>query len=134
MVAVNLSAPMILSKLCLPGLKKTKGHIINISSIEATRHSRFSALYSATKSGLRDFSLSLFEELRKSGVRVTSINPDITRTGFFNSLPFGPSDDELCYLNPDDLALMVQTALETRGVVTDLTIRPQKVGIDKKSR
>jgi len=86
LIDVNLTAPIVLSNLCLRSLKKTQGHIINITSIEATKHSKFSALYTATKSGLRDFGLSLFEEVRKSGVRVTSINPDITDTNFFDNL------------------------------------------------
>ncbi len=134
MVEVNLTAPIILVNLCLRSLKKTNGHIINISSIEATRHSKFSALYTATKSGLRDFSLSLFEELRKSGVRVSSINPDITNTAFFNNLTFGPSDEPSCYLNPEDAAQAVLTVLQSEGVITDLTIRPQRAGVKKKGR
>ena len=87
LIDVNLTAPIILTNLLLRTLKKTQGNIINITSIEATQHSKFSALYTATKSGLRDFSLSLFEEVRKSGVGVTSINPDITKTNFF-ATPF----------------------------------------------
>ncbi len=51
LIAVNLTAPILLSNLFLRSLKKTKGHIVNIASIEATRHSKFSALYTATKSG-----------------------------------------------------------------------------------
>ncbi|NQY94954.1 MAG: SDR family NAD(P)-dependent oxidoreductase [Campylobacteraceae bacterium] len=82
LIDINLTAPIILSNLLLRSLKKTQGHIINITSIEATKHSKFSALYTATKSGLRDFGLCLFEEVRKSGVKVTSINPDITQTEF----------------------------------------------------
>ena len=134
MVEINLTAPMILVNLLLRSLKKTKGHIINISSIEATRHSKFSALYTATKSGLRDFSLSLFEEVRKSGVRVTSVNPDITHTAFFDNLSFGPGDDSSSYLNPEDVGQAVLTVLESKAVMTDLTIRPQRVGIRNKSR
>ncbi len=134
MVEVNLTAPMVLVNLCLRSLKKTGGHIINISSIEATRHSKFSALYTATKSGLRDFSLSLFEEVRKSGVKVSSINPDITNTAFFDDLTFGPADDISCYLNPEDVAEAVMTVLQAGGAITDLTIRPQRVGVKKKSR
>ncbi|MDX9744874.1 MAG: SDR family oxidoreductase, partial [Arcobacteraceae bacterium] len=91
LIAINLTAPILLSNLVLRSLKKTKGNIINITSIEATRHSKFSALYTATKSGLRDFSLSLFEEVRKSGVKVTSINPDMTMTPFFDTLQFKAS-------------------------------------------
>ncbi|MCK5734822.1 MAG: SDR family NAD(P)-dependent oxidoreductase [Spirochaetaceae bacterium] len=134
MVEINLTAPMILVNLLLRSLKKTKGHIINISSIEATRHSKFSALYTATKSGLRDFSLSLFEEVRKSGVRVTSVNPDITHTAPFDNLSFGPGDDSSSYLNPEDVGQAVLTVLESKAVMTDLTIRPQRAGIRNKSR
>lgn len=134
MIEVNLTAPIVLSGLCLRSLKQTGGSIINISSIEATRHSRFSALYTATKSGLRDFSLSLFEEVRKSGVRVASINPDITNTGFFDALSFGPSDDPDCYLTPEDVAQAVLAVLESGGTITDLTIRPRKAGVKNKPR
>jgi short-subunit dehydrogenase len=134
MVEVNLTGPMVLVNLCLRSLKKTGGHIISISSIEATRHSKFSALYTATKSGLRDFSLSLFEEVRKSGVKVSSINPDITRTAFFDELSFEPAADSSAYLNPDEVAGAVLTVLKADGAITDLTIRPLKSGVKKKGR
>ncbi len=131
LVDVNLKAPIVLTNLCLRSLKKTKGHIINISSIEATKHSKFSALYSATKSGLRDFSLSLFEELRKSGVRVTSINPDITKTAFFDNLNFKPSDDKQSYIDPKDLAKEVLNIINSPFVTTDITLRAQRFAIKK---
>lgn len=132
MIDVNLSAPIILSNLCLRSLQKQQGHIINITSIEATRHAKYSALYTATKSGLRDFGHCLFEEVRKSGVKVTSINPDMTQTPFFNNLHFAPSDDIDTHLLPETIAQSVLDVLHIKGVVTDLTIRPQKVGIIKK--
>ncbi len=131
LVDVNLKAPIVLTNLCLRSLKKTKGQIINISSIEATKHSKFSALYSATKSGLRDFSLSLFEELRKSGVRVTSINPDITKTAFFDNLNFKPSDDKQSYIDPKDLAKEVLNIINSPFVTTDITLRAQRFAIKK---
>jgi short-subunit dehydrogenase len=132
LIDINLTAPIILTKLLLRSLKKTKGNIINISSIEATRHSKFSALYTATKSGLRDFSLALFEEVRKSGVKVTSINPDITNTNFFNNLQFEPSDKIDTYLLPQTIAQTVVDIINTKGVITDITIRPQRNEILKK--
>jgi len=113
-------------------LKKTQGKIINIASIEATKHSKFSALYTATKSGLRDFGLSLFEELRKSGVGVTTINPDLTTTNFFDDLQFEPSKQENTFLMPQTIAKTVIDILNTQGVITDITIRPQKFSIQKK--
>ncbi|VAY87469.1 3-oxoacyl-[acyl-carrier protein] reductase [hydrothermal vent metagenome] len=131
-IDINLTAPIILTNLILRSLKKTKGHIINISSIEATKHSKFSALYTASKSGLRDFSLTLFEELRKSEVKVTSINPDITNTNFFDNLQFAPSKNKNTKLLPCNIAKTVLQILQTNGVITDLTIRAQKFEIMKK--
>jgi short-subunit dehydrogenase len=132
MIDVNLKAPILLSNLTLRSLKKTKGHIINISSIEATRHAKFSALYTATKSGLRGFSLSLFEELRKAGVRVSTINPDMTKTPFFDALHFEPSDKEGTHLVASEIAQMVMYVLNAPSVITEITVRPQQVGILKK--
>ncbi|ACZ13024.1 SDR family oxidoreductase [Sulfurospirillum deleyianum] len=132
LIDINLTAPIILSSLCLRSLQKQSGHIINITSIEATRHAKYSALYTATKSGLRDFGHCLFEEVRKSGVRVTSINPDMTQTPFFDALHFKPSEDESTHLLPETIAQSVWDVLHVNGVITDLSIRPQKVGIAKK--
>jgi len=132
LIDVNLTAPIILSNLLLRSLKKTQGHIINITSIEATKHSKFSALYTATKSGLRDFGLCLFEEVRKSGVRVTSINPDITKTDFFDKLKFEPSDKEDTYLKAESIAKAVLDIINFDGVITDFTVRAQKFEIRRK--
>ena len=132
LIDINLTAPIILSNLLLRSLKKTQGHIINITSIEATKHSKFSALYTATKSGLRDFGLCLFEEVRKSGVKVTSINPDITQTEFFENLQFEPSSKENTFLLPESIAKNVLDILNFEGVITDITVRPQYFEIKRK--
>jgi len=132
MTAVNLTAPMKLSNLFLRSIKEHQGMIINITSIEATRHAKFSALYSATKAGLRAFGLSLFEEVRKSGVKVITLNPDMTDTPFFDKLRFQPAKGAA--LNPKTiihtLDLIMQLPEDT--VITELTIRPQYFKLDKK--
>ncbi len=135
MVSLNLSAPMILSNALLRVLKYNEGIIFNITSIEALRSSKFSAIYTATKTGLRAFSQTLFEEVRKSGVNVVSINPDMTDTSFFDSLKFTPAEEFDKRLEAQDIADAVQNILEMRnGVcVTDVTIRSQRFGIVKKS-
>jgi short-subunit dehydrogenase len=134
MIHVNLTAPILLSNALLRELKKNDGYLINISSIEATRSSKFSALYSATKSGLRAFSQSLFEEVRKSNLSVININPDMTDTPFFDELRFEPSNDSHSRLLAEDIADAVEQILSMRkGVsVTEFTIRPQHFGIRKK--
>ncbi len=133
-IDTNLTGPIILSSLVLRSLKKTKGKIINISSIEALKASKFSAAYSASKAGLHHFGNSLFEEVRKSGVNVISIHPDLTQTSFFDELHFEPKEAEGMHLKPEDIASAIADILKMReGVsITELTIRPQYFGIQKK--
>lgn len=134
MVALNLSAPMILTQALLRRLKQNQGKIFNITSIEALRSSKFSALYSATKSGLKAFGSALFEEVRKSGVGVINIQPDITESSFFDNLSFCPTDMYDTKLYTKDIVDMVENILNLRKgvVVTDITIRAQKFAITKK--
>jgi len=131
LIDTNLTAPIVLSKLLLRTLKQNKGYIFNITSIEALRHSKFSALYTATKAGLRAFSMSLFEEVRKD-VKVISINPDITKTNFFDELNFCHSDDRDSYIEPKSIVNIIDLALKTDEIIEDITIRPKLVKITKK--
>jgi len=131
LIDTNLTAPIVLSKLLLRTLKQNKGYIFNITSIEALRHSKFSALYTATKAGLRSFSMSLFEEVRKD-VKVISINPDITKTNFFDELNFCHSDERDSYIEPQSIINIIDLALNTDEIIEDITIRPKLVKITKK--
>ncbi|NPA28055.1 MAG: SDR family oxidoreductase [Epsilonproteobacteria bacterium] len=133
-IDINLLAPIILTKLLLPSLKKNKGTLINISSIEAIKASKYSSVYSASKAAIRHFSHSLFEEVRKSEVKVCSINPDLTNTPFFknNNLKFQPKQQEAYYIDPQEIAQIVWMILTTKSVISDITIRPKKVGVEKR--
>jgi len=133
-IDTNLTAPVIISSLLLRNLKKSKGTIINITSIEALKASKFSAAYSASKAGLHHFGSSLFEEVRKSGINVVSIHPDLTQTPFFDELYFEPKEETEMHLKPEDIAQAVEDILNMReGVsITEMTIRPQRFGIKKK--
>jgi uncharacterized protein len=134
MTSVNLTAPMVLTSLLLRALKATGGTVINITSVEALRASKFSALYSATKAGLRAFGQSLFEEVRKSGVNVVTLNPDMTDTPFFDTLRFAPGESEDTRLLADDIVQAIALVLSMRpgAAVTELTVRPQRFAITKK--
>jgi len=134
MICVNLTAPILLTNALLRDLKNNNGYLININSIEALRASKFAAVYSATKAGLKAFGDSLFEETRKSGLSITNINPDMTQSSFYDELRFETSakDDEklLC----EDIANTVEHVISMRkgAVVSDYTIRSLKFGIVKK--
>jgi short-subunit dehydrogenase len=136
MITLNLTAPLLLSRHYLRELKKEEGFIFNINSISGIEPALFGASYGATKAGLSHFGTSLFKEARKSGLKVININPDITKTAFFDNLHFQESDDALAYIEPNDIAEIICDVLKQRAgtVITDITIQPQKFQIKKKKR
>ncbi|NPA73137.1 MAG: SDR family oxidoreductase [Epsilonproteobacteria bacterium] len=136
MVYLNLTAPLLITKTFLRTLKKNRGHIFNICSISGIKSAPFGAVYGASKAGLRHFGKSLFAEVRKSGLKVININPDITDTPFFKELNFKPSSDPLGRIIPQDIADIVEDVLKTgeNVVLTDITVEPQLFKISKGKR
>jgi len=134
LIDLNLKAPILLSNKLLRSLRENKGIIINLSSIEATKSSRFSSVYSATKSGLTAFSNALFEEVRKQNVKCTTIHLGMTKTNFFNKLNFECSDDKLCSLEAHSIAKFIIDIIKLpkQMVANEITLQPQRVGIKKK--
>ncbi len=86
-LAVNLRAPMILARhLAAPMAARRRGQLVFISSISGKAASTGSAVYSATKFGLRGFALGLREDLRDSGVGVSTVFPGfISDAGMFHA-------------------------------------------------
>jgi short-subunit dehydrogenase len=125
---------MLLSKLFLRALKHQSGYIFNINSISGIQPALFGAAYGASKAGLRHFGTSLFKEARKSGLEVVNINPDITNTPFFDNLNFKPTEDSQTYIDPKDIANIIENVLHQREgtIMTDITVEPQKFQISKK--
>ncbi|QEK10970.1 SDR family oxidoreductase [Crassaminicella thermophila] len=134
MVDTNLKAPLILTQLLLRDLKKHSGFIINISSITAKKSSTYGCAYAATKAGLSHFSRSLFDEARKTGLKVVNIHPDMTKTSFYDKANFKEGDIEESYITPQCVAEAVQMILSQRQgtVVTEITLQPQKHMIKRK--
>ena len=83
MVAVNVAAPTILSRLVLPGLiARRSGGILNVASVVGYLPGPNMAAYYATKAYLLSLSEALFEEARPHGVVVTAVCPGATATEF----------------------------------------------------
>jgi uncharacterized protein len=82
---VNLRAPMQLTRALLPGmLERGRGHIVLVSSLSGKVASSGSAVYSATKFGLRGFAAGLREDLHLSAVGVTVVYPGfVSEAGMF---------------------------------------------------
>ncbi|BBF41838.1 3-oxoacyl-[acyl-carrier protein] reductase [Lachnospiraceae bacterium KM106-2] len=134
MVATNLEAPLILVNQFLRMLKEDHGQIINIESITAAQCNPHGCAYGATKAGMLSFSKSLFQEIRKYGVKVTSILPDMTKTNFYDHSNFSEGDSYDSYLLPDEVADAVCYAITSRDglVLSEITLQPQKHQIRRK--
>ncbi|MFW6307854.1 MAG: short-chain dehydrogenase, partial [Campylobacterales bacterium] len=84
----------------------------------------------------RAFSLALFEEIRQKGVKVISLNPDITDTNFFDNLFFGISNKQDSFLLPNQIANTVEYILDLgqNACISDVTIRAQISKVSKKDK
>lgn len=83
MIDVNLKAPIVLSRLALPYLRKAgEGAIINVASLAGRTPVPGAATYSASKFGLRAFTFALGEELAGSGIKLAAVSPGPIDTGF----------------------------------------------------
>jgi short-subunit dehydrogenase len=81
LLAVNVAAPLQLTRALLPQLRRQPASaIVNIGSVLGTIGYPGQATYSATKFALRGFSEALRRELADSRVRVLYIAPRATRT------------------------------------------------------
>ena len=137
MCRVDLEAPMILTSALLPRLKDSKGMVINIASVTSTRINTHGAVYGALKAGLRSYGRSLYEEVRKTGVRVVTVCPDLTAgTKLYRNADFRPSEEDGCFLLPEDTAECVRSVINMRegAVVTEVEVRPQFNRIEKKAK
>ena len=80
MIATNVTAPILLTRLALPFLNKKTGRIINIgSSFGGLGYPGFSA-YCASKFALRGFSEALRRELSDGNIQVAHLAPRATNT------------------------------------------------------
>jgi uncharacterized protein len=80
MLEVNLRAPIALAKAVAEGMvARGRGHIVFVSSLAGKVASPASAIYSATKFGLRGFALGIREDLRPAGVGVSVVLPGFIR-------------------------------------------------------
>lgn len=79
LVRVNLVGAMLLTRAVLPGmLERHHGSIISVGSLSG--RVAMEPLYSATKYGLRGFSLALRRQVAGSGVSVSLVSPGNIRT------------------------------------------------------
>jgi len=86
LIAINVAAPLLLARAALPTmLEQRQGALVFISSIAGALLVPRESVYSATKAAIDAFTEPLREELRGTGVTVSTIAPAVVDTGFFDA-------------------------------------------------
>ncbi|BFZ09309.1 hypothetical protein BsWGS_12348 [Bradybaena similaris] len=113
---INLKSTFFLIQQAVPHLEKSKGNIINISSIAS--HLVFTPLptYSLTKVALDHLTKCLAVDLGSKGIRVNSVNP-----GYFQTLVFRSTNDPMQIHQQYELSQRATQPLQGRiGVSEDV--------------
>jgi NAD(P)-dependent dehydrogenase (short-subunit alcohol dehydrogenase family) len=123
---INLRAPFLLTRACLPALRARRGQIVFLNSSVTAR--RGVGLYAATKLALRGLADSLRAEINPAGVRVLSVYPGRTASAMQERVAGaeGKAYDPERLMQPDDVARAIVAALELprSAEITDLHLRP----------
>ncbi|MDX2853016.1 MULTISPECIES: SDR family oxidoreductase [Streptomycetaceae] len=127
-LAANLVAPAELTRLVLPQLRLSRGHVVFVNSgAGLNAHAEWGA-YAASKHGLKALADSLRQEEHANGVRVTSVYPGRTATPMQAKVhqQEGKAYDPSRWIAPESVATAILTALDLPrdAEINDLTIRP----------
>lgn len=118
----NVTSAFVFSKFALPELIKTKGNIINISSIQSLDGELNSIAYNSTKAALNNLTRSMALDVAKDGVRINAIAP-----GFIETPRTAGVSDKMrqAYIN--------STPLKRTGTVADVADSVEFLSSDKAS-
>ena len=84
---INIKSAFVCSKVAVPYLEKTKGVILNTSSMVSKHGQPSGVMYPTSKFAINGMTLSLARELAPRGIRVNAVAPGITATDMVASLP-----------------------------------------------
>jgi short-subunit dehydrogenase len=111
---VNLVAPAVLTRACLPGLRAAKGTVVFVNSMSGLRANPTWAAYAASKYGLRGLADALRAEEAGHGVRVSSVFPSRTATPMQQKVheQEGKDYDPSEWITPDTVAEAILHVLD----------------------
>jgi NADP-dependent 3-hydroxy acid dehydrogenase YdfG len=118
MVLTNVYGAALTLRATIPALKESRGHLLLTSSV-AGRRVIPGSMYSCTKHAVTAMGEAVRQDLHGTGIRVTTIEPGMTDTPFFENRPSDP-------LEADDIAraVMYAVAQPPHVNVNEMLVRP----------
>ena len=122
-IDTNLSGVFNSVKSSINALKQTQGYIITIASLAGTNFFENGSAYNASKFGLVGFTQAIMLDLRKYGIKVTTIMPGSVATEFNDHTP---SDADAWKIQPEDIGILVLDVLQMnpRTLPSKIEVRP----------
>ena len=126
-IGTNLTGVFNTVKASIDPLKTSQGYIITIASLAGTNFFEAGAAYNASKFGLVGFTQAIMLDLRKYGIKVTTIMPGSVSTHFAGHTP---AESDAWKIQPEDIGEMVKDLLHMhpRTLPSKIEVRPSKPG------
>ena len=124
-IDTNLTGVFNTVKAGIDPLKKSGGYIITIASLAGANFFENGAAYNASKFGLVGFTQAVMLDLRKVGIKVTTIMPGSVASEFNNHQP---TDADAWKIQPEDIGQLVVDLLNMhpRTLPSKIEVRPSK--------
>ena len=119
-IAVNITAPFILTQKLLPQMKKGSSIVNILSSAAKNAYTGWSS-YCMSKFALSGFSDTLREELRPRGIRVIAVYPRAVYTPIWDSIPGDWPRDKLMKTEEVAKAVAFAVACPREVLIEDIT-------------
>lgn len=125
MIDTNLTGVFNSVKASIDALKASNGYIITIASLAGTNFFENGSAYNASKFGLVGFSQAIMLDLRKYGIKVTTIMPGSVATYFNDHVP---NEADAWKIQPEDVGQIVLDLLNMhpRTLPSKVEVRPSK--------
>lgn len=126
-IDINLTGVFNTAKSVLDTLKATKGYFITISSLAGTNFFPNGTAYNASKFGLVGFTQALMLDVRKLGIKVSTIMPGSVATEFDNHTI---SEKDAWKIQPEDIGQIVADLINmpARTLPSKVEVRPSMPG------
>lgn len=126
-IDINLTGVFHTVKASLDALKKSKGYIITIASLAGANFFENGSAYNASKFGLVGFTQAIMLDLRKYGIKVSTIMPGSVATYFNNHVP---NTADAWKIQPEDIGEIVLSLLQMnpRTLPSKIEVRPSLPG------
>jgi len=126
-IDINLTGVFYSVKASLEALKASEGYLITIASLAGTNFFATGSAYNASKFGLVGFTQAAMLDLRKYGIKATTIMPGSVATHFNNHTP---SEADAWKIQPEDLGQITVDLLKMhpRTLPSKVEVRPSIPG------